>query len=146
MLGIVSLLEGELEEAERRFIGAARQNPDSIEARWFGGQVAWLRGDRARAREWLKEAHALARGGARADRSASGEGDTRLGAALIAAEGVPLAEPLERWKTLARRLGEAETEYGGKDSPRRRYLEKTSPSPFGRAPLAAPFPEEKKPR
>lgn len=115
MLGIVAMLDGRLDEAQERFVKAARLNPKSIEARWFAGRVAWLKQDRVRAQELLGEAHALAKGQAPTDASASGEGDTKGGKAMTAGRGVVLDEMLERWKTLGDREGDAQAEYGAAD-------------------------------
>ena len=112
MLGIAELLAGEVEQAEQRFSAAARKNPRSIEARWFGGRAAWLRGDSARALELLTEARALADAGESAGDSASNEGDTAGGRAMTARRGIPLAPPLERWKTMSSRPLDIEVEYG----------------------------------
>jgi hypothetical protein len=110
-LGIVSLLQGELDDAEQRFVKVARQNPNSIEARWFGGAVAWLKGEPQRAQVLCDEAHALARGESSTDKSVSSEGDTRDGQAMTAGQGVRLTRYLVRWKTLGDRPGEAKLEY-----------------------------------
>jgi len=112
MLGIVALLSAELDEAQERFVKAARLNPKSIDARWFGGRVAWLKNDPQRAQELLDEARALAGEGASAGNSVSSEGDTKSGQALTAGRGVALDSNLERWKTLADRSGDARSEYG----------------------------------
>ena len=112
MLGVVEMSAGELDAAAESFAQAARLNPRSIEARWFGGRVAWLRGDHARADELLREAHALAVEGESAGASASNEGDTKSGNAMVARRGIPLAASLERWKSLASREPDAAAEYG----------------------------------
>jgi hypothetical protein len=115
MLGIVALLEDGLDEAEARFTKAARQNPKSVEARWFGGRVAWLKGDRERAQQLLAEALAIALAGKPAGTSASNEGDTKSGQAMTGGKGVVLEASLERWKSLAQRPADAQAEYGSLD-------------------------------
>ena len=111
MLGITELLDGRTRNAEQRFTKAARLNHQSIEARWFGGYAAWLRGDSPRALDRLEEAHAIARAGASTGDSASNEGDTATGQAMTAGRGIPLSALLERWKTLASRPVDVELEY-----------------------------------
>ncbi len=110
MLGVVSMLAGELEAASQQLADAARLNPRSVQARWFGGRVAWLLGEKGRAQELLTEAHALAAHDGSGD-SASSEGDTAAGRAMTA-EGAPqLAPLLERWRSLSERAPEAAEEY-----------------------------------
>jgi len=96
-LGRVALLAGQLALARERLAEAARLNPRSVPARYYGGQAAWLAGDTEAALRLLDEARALA-GASEAGKSASSEGDTRTGAALTA-EGL-FQEP---WVTLAQR-------------------------------------------
>jgi len=122
MLGIVDLLEGRLDEARERFTQAARLNPKSVEARWFLGQALWLREEREKAGQWLREAHAVALAGRSAGDSASNEGDTKSGSAMTAGGGVALADELLRWQTLAEREPDPVAEYGASawaDTPRR---------------------------
>ncbi len=114
-LGIVALLRGDLAAAQRWFSDAARTNPRSIEARWFGGLVAYRGGERERAEALLAEAHALAIEGAAGGGSVSNEGDTRAGAAMLAAGGRTLSALLDRWRTLAEREGDIGGEYGVED-------------------------------
>jgi hypothetical protein len=111
----VALLEDGLDEAEARFTKAARQNPKSVEARWFGGRVAWLKGDRERAQQLLAEALAIALAGKPAGTTASNEGDTKSGQAMTGGKGVVLEASLERWKSLAQRPADAQAEYGSLD-------------------------------
>ncbi|MEW6074444.1 MAG: FG-GAP-like repeat-containing protein [Planctomycetota bacterium] len=113
-LGVVAMLQGRLEEAAERFRAAGRQNPRSIEARWFAGRVAWLAGDPGRAQALLAEAQALARAGGplAVTAVASDEGATRSGSAMTAAGGIPLAPLLVRWSSLAEREPDAAREYG----------------------------------
>jgi tetratricopeptide (TPR) repeat protein len=113
-LGVVALLKGELETAHERFSDAARLNPRSIQARYLSGRVAFLAGDHEAALAFLKQAHALARGGdGQAGGSVSGEGDTASGQAMLADAHKGDGDPLSRWTTLAERECDVETEYGG---------------------------------
>ncbi len=111
-LGVVALLTDDLAQAQRLFMHAARLNPRSVQACWFGGQVAWRAGDRAKAAELLARAHELA-GATGAGESASNEGDTRSGGALTAEITVPLDPFLTRWRSLGERTLDVEAEYGG---------------------------------
>jgi hypothetical protein len=111
-LGVVALLRGAFDTARARFAGAARLNPNSVEARYLGGRAAYLAGDREAARALLEEAHAVARRAGPAGDSVSAEGDTRSGAAMTAAPGAG-AGPLARWATLAGRACDVDAEYGG---------------------------------
>ena len=100
-LGRVALLAGELAVARERLAEAARLNPRSVPARYYGGQAAWLAGDAQAAGRLLDEARALAGELARASGAtgaSSDEGDTRTGAALTAE-----AREREPWRTLAQR-------------------------------------------
>ena len=112
MLAVVEMLNGELESAESGFRESARLNPRSIEARWFGGRVAYLRGNHDRARELLAQAQALAGEGESAGTSASNEGDTQSGSAMLSRRGIPMSPALERWKTTGSRPLDVELEYG----------------------------------
>ncbi|MCP5024485.1 MAG: hypothetical protein GY930_22305, partial [bacterium] len=60
MLGVVAMLKGDLPMAAKHLADAARLNPRSIPARWFGGRVAWLAGDKTKAQTLLTEARSLA--------------------------------------------------------------------------------------
>ncbi|MCP5021633.1 MAG: hypothetical protein GY930_07630, partial [bacterium] len=51
---------GDLTMAAKHLADAARLNPRSIPARWFGGRVAWLAGDKTKAQTLLTEARSLA--------------------------------------------------------------------------------------
>jgi hypothetical protein len=112
MLGITAMLTGDLPEAEQFLLGAGRLNPRSVQARWFAGQVAWLRGNKDLAESRLSEARVLATTTATSD-SKSSEGDTKTGAALTAGGGIVLSPALERWRSVGEREGDAESEYGG---------------------------------
>ncbi|MEW6746210.1 MAG: FG-GAP-like repeat-containing protein [Planctomycetota bacterium] len=112
-LGEVALLRGELERADQLFADAAALNTRSVEARYYRGWIAWLRGEREGARRLLEEAHGLAASPAAAAPTGLHEGETRRGAALVAASVEQAATPLERWKTLAQRPPDPELEYGG---------------------------------
>ncbi len=109
-LGIVALLRRDLDRAERMFSDAAVLNHRSVEARWFGGKVAWLRGDHLRALELLKEARAIALD-PKTPAPVSGEGDTRSGTAMLEAARNLAASPLERWRTLVDRELDVDREY-----------------------------------
>ena len=111
-LGVCAMLAGDLERAAGHFADAARLNHRSIEARYFGGRVAFLRGQLERAHELLDEARVLALGQAPKDGSVSSEGQTRGGSAMTAATHVPLRADLERWRTLAERELDVASEYG----------------------------------
>jgi ASPIC and UnbV len=117
MLGIVSMLAEVHEAAASSFDKAARLNPRSIEARWFGGRVAWLLGREDRALQLLGQARELAAAGESAGDSASNEGDTATGEAMVSRRGIPLAPLLERWKTTTSRPLDLELEYGRTDGP-----------------------------
>ncbi|MCA8982059.1 MAG: VCBS repeat-containing protein [Planctomycetes bacterium] len=112
MLAIVEMLAGELESAASGFAEAARLNPRSVEARWFGGRVAYLRGDLDEARALLERSRALAAEGQSAGASASNEGDTASGEAMVSQRGIPLDPLLRRWTTTASRALDVEAEYG----------------------------------
>jgi len=107
-LGIVALLEGDLEQAGEHFAHVARLNPASVEARWFAGRVAWLRGDRADAQQWLDQVRAGKLG---EQASPSGEGDTRKGGAMTAAHEIELVPELTRWRGVQQRTTDAEAEF-----------------------------------
>jgi hypothetical protein len=109
-LGLVALLLGEHEHAADLLGRAAVANPRDPQAPYFGGRVAWVAGDRARAQSLLEEAHAVASGGA-SDASVSSEGDTRSGAPLVAEPSVSGGGVLGRWRGLAEREPLAEAEY-----------------------------------
>lgn len=115
MLGVVQMLAGELEAAQTSFDDAARLNHRSIEARWFGGRVAWMLGQHDRALELLSAARALAEAGESAGDSASNEGDTATGKAMVSRRGIALAPLLERWESTTTRPLDVELEYGRSD-------------------------------
>ncbi len=98
-LGLVDLLEGDLEKAEQRFEGAARLNPRSVAASWYRGWIAWLRGDRPRARLRLQRAHELFR-----------EEDGN--------EAANVDSPVDRWRSLPSRPIDPVVEYASLPSPR----------------------------
>ena len=110
-LGIAAMLAGRHAEAAKRLTSASRMNPRSVEARWFGGRVAWLRGDAATAETLLREAHTLAVASAPPSASVSNEGDTKAGGAMTARGGVALSPLLTRWRTLATRTPDPAVEY-----------------------------------
>ena len=110
MLGVVAMLANDLDLARENFAATARLNPRSIPARWFGGRVAWLQGERERAERLLAEAHGLSVKRETSD-SASSEGDTASGGAMTGEGGARLDPLLERWRSLAERDVDADEEY-----------------------------------
>lgn len=112
MLAVVEMLAGELDAAASGFAKAARLNPRSIEARWFGARVAYLQGKQVEARELLGQAQALAAEGESAGTSASNEGDTASGKAMVSRRGIALDPMLVRWKTTGSRPLDVELEFG----------------------------------
>ena len=112
-LGVVAVLEGQLDEADAHFADAAMHNARSVPARWFRGWIAYQREDRATAADHLAAAHALAAATA-AGGSASNEGDTASGAAMTVGGPDPSAHALlHRWRSLADREQDLDAEYGG---------------------------------
>jgi hypothetical protein len=110
-LGLVELLEERLDDAEQRFVHAARMNARDVPSRYFGGYLAWHRGDAIRAQSLLDEARDVASGAAGVGHSVSGEGDTATGAALVAEQGAAVHRGLERWRDVHGRDSAAEQEY-----------------------------------
>ncbi|MBI5431631.1 MAG: VCBS repeat-containing protein [Planctomycetes bacterium] len=110
-LGVVALLRGELDRADDLLARAAVLNAQSVEARYFQGRSAWLRGDGATAAKRLTEARELAGKVASAAQAKLDEGGTHSGKALTArarrAESI-----LWRWQTVLARDGDPEREYG----------------------------------
>jgi hypothetical protein len=111
-LGLVELLEERPDDAEQRFVHAARMNARDVPSRYFGGYLAWRRGDATRAQSLLDEARAVASGAAGVGHSVSGEGDTATGAALVAEPDAVLHRGLERWRDVHTRDSVADQEYG----------------------------------
>ena len=109
-LGIVALLAGELEPAAESFAQVCRQNPRSVEARWFAGLLAYRRGERELAASYLEEARALSRQSG-AGSSASNEGDTVAGVAMRAETEIALSPALSRWRSVGQRDGDVEGEF-----------------------------------
>jgi tetratricopeptide (TPR) repeat protein len=109
-LGLVALVRGDLARADEMLEQAARLNPQSIEARYLRGRVAWLGGDVERSRALLGEAQELAR--AKPPTKATGlhEGETRSGEALVAR--TPATELMDRWRSVADRPLDPAAEYG----------------------------------
>ncbi|MCA9002815.1 MAG: ASPIC/UnbV domain-containing protein, partial [Planctomycetes bacterium] len=101
MLGVVAMLKGELDLAAENLAAAARLNPRSVPARWFGGRVALLRGDKETAQRLLDEAREAAR--AAGGGSVSNEGDTASGRAMTSGGGARLDQVLERWRGVLER-------------------------------------------
>jgi tetratricopeptide (TPR) repeat protein len=110
MLGVVAMLKGDLDSAQENLDAAARLNPRSVAARWFGGRVAWLQGDGSRAEKLLQEARTLS-GVVGAGASVSNEGDTASGQAMTSGGGARLIPLLERWRSVQERSGNAALEY-----------------------------------
>ncbi len=110
-LGLVSILTGELDQADAYFADAAMLNNQSIEAPWFRGWIAFHQGSRDTALEFLARAHQLSSpdsGGG----STSNEGDTARGQAMTAQAIEATAHPLlHRWRTLSERPIDLELEY-----------------------------------
>jgi Flp pilus assembly protein TadD len=112
-LGVVALLRGDLELADERLRKAAVLNLKSVEARYLRAWVQYRRGDAAAARALLAEAQQLAKGAkpVTALPAVIGEGDTKKGGALLAEAAGKAASPFERWKTLAQREVDVDSEF-----------------------------------
>jgi tetratricopeptide (TPR) repeat protein len=111
-LGRVAFLRGQLERADELLADAGVLNARSVESRYLRGHIAWLRGHDTQAREFLSQAHQLARGSG-AGESVSNEGDTRTGDALVAPA---TGADEERWTTLLERPVDPAVEYGERGS------------------------------
>ncbi len=111
-LGVVALLEGDLELADDYFADAAMHNSRSVPARWYRGWIAYQRGERSDAGAHLRAARGLAEARG-AGGSTSNEGDTAAGGAMTAAAGAQPADSLlHRWRTVAARPEDLDAEYG----------------------------------
>jgi len=111
-LGLVELLAGRLDDAALRFEEAARTNARDVPSRYFGGYLAWRRGDAARAQALLDEARAVSSGAAGRGHSVSAEGDTATGEALTATTPARAQRGLARWHDVHQRDAGIEAEYG----------------------------------
>jgi hypothetical protein len=109
-LGIVAMLQGELDLAADRLARAAMQNPRDPQAPYFAGRVAYLSGDQAAAQTHLDTARALLTGPA-TDASVSSEGNTKTGQPLVSTSISTDTTLLSRWRTLATRPARAAAEY-----------------------------------
>ena len=112
-LGVVELLAGDLAAAAVHFADAARTNARDVPSRYYGGYLAWKRGDGAAAERLLAEARAAAAGALGRGHSASAEGDTATGQALVAeGAGSSSHDAIDLWSTLLERGGgDVATEY-----------------------------------
>ncbi len=90
MLGVVSLLGGQMAEADRRLDAALTTLPGNVIGHYMKGYIAWKRGDRAAA---VKQYKAAVKGADTAppQAGATGEGDTKSMNPLIA-KNVPCRE------------------------------------------------------
>ncbi len=112
-LGVATLLQGDLAEADRWLAAAAASNSRSVEATYYRGYIAWLGGDDDRAAQHLAEARQLSKGPDTDSKSVSSEGQTRGGKALTARGGKDSDHALARWSTLLSRETDADAEYAG---------------------------------
>ncbi len=112
-LGIVALLEGQLDEAEQYFADAFAHNSKSIAASWYRGGIAFKQGEREQAQQHLEVAFKLALdSGGQAGKSSSNEGDTAAGSAMTVVQHDQDPDSLlHRWRTLSDRSSNLDAEY-----------------------------------
>jgi enediyne biosynthesis protein E4 len=110
-LGIVAILQDDLELADALFAAAAAHNARSVPARWFRGWIAFQSGDRPAAQAFLDAALALV---SKADTtsSTSNEGDTAEGGAMTADQTSADTDAfIHRWRSLQNRQATLDEEY-----------------------------------
>lgn len=115
-LGEIALLKGEKEKAFEYLNAAGRSNFRSTAAHYLSGYLSWKKGDHPAAQKALQQAVEQSHGG-KTSVSASSEGDTRKGKALLASGSHPksLLAPywnaLEQWSAESVSLARMEEEY-----------------------------------
>lgn len=111
-LGIVAMLRGNLDRADRLLADGAALNSQSVEARYFRARIAWLGKDPARATALLEEARAIAAKKAAASQATLHEGGTKSGVAMVSPSAASADDPLKRWMSLLARPLDLESEFG----------------------------------